>query len=317
MFKKATKEKAKLKLAIFGPSGSGKTFSSLAIAQGLGEKIALIDTENNTACKYSDIFDFDVCSTKDHSIDNVIRIINQAKDFDVLIIDSLSHTWYELLNEVNRIANTKFKGNTWAAWSEGTPKQKSFINALLNYPGHIIATMRVKTEWILDGKRPIRAGLDPEAGKGIEYEFDMLMEINQDHTVYISKDRTGKFQDKTMEKPGKKLGQELAKWLNSEKEPEKKETPGVIQPDEITDFKGIKEDNPKENEDNLDENNDHSTEYLQAYSIIKLSKNLDDLKAGWDLIKNNKEFDDFKNSNEFIKLINEKDKRKKELLHVA
>ena len=44
-FTKATKEQAKLRLAIFGPSGSGKTYSALRIATGMGGKIAFIDTE--------------------------------------------------------------------------------------------------------------------------------------------------------------------------------------------------------------------------------------------------------------------------------
>ena len=71
-FKKATKEKAKLRLAVFGVSGSGKTFSALRIAKGLGGKIAVIDTERNSACKYSDRFDFDVCDAKKPSIERIL-----------------------------------------------------------------------------------------------------------------------------------------------------------------------------------------------------------------------------------------------------
>ena len=63
-FKKATKKQAKLRLALFGVSGSGKTYSALRLAKGLGGSIAVIDTENHTACKYSDRFDFDVCECK-------------------------------------------------------------------------------------------------------------------------------------------------------------------------------------------------------------------------------------------------------------
>ena len=181
-FKKATKEKAKLRLAVFGVSGSGKTFSALRIAKGLGGKIAVIDTERNSACKYSDRFDFDVCDAKKPSIENLKMFIEEAKSYDVLIIDSMTHCWLELLQEVEKLAKTKFGGNTWSAWSEGTPKQMSLINALLDYPGHIIATMRVETNWTTvtneKGKVvPVRVGEAPKQGKGIEYEFDMLMQI--------------------------------------------------------------------------------------------------------------------------------------------
>ena len=44
-FKRATKAAAKLRLGLIGPAGSGKTYTALRIAQGLGGKIAVIDTE--------------------------------------------------------------------------------------------------------------------------------------------------------------------------------------------------------------------------------------------------------------------------------
>ena len=67
--------------------------------------------------------------------------------YDVLIIDCVSHAWQELLEEVDWLAYQKYRGKTFAAWKDGTPKQKRFINAILQYPGHVIVTMRSKTEW--------------------------------------------------------------------------------------------------------------------------------------------------------------------------
>ena len=49
MFQKAERKKARLRLALCGPAGSGKTYSALKIAQGLGGRIALIDTEGQMA----------------------------------------------------------------------------------------------------------------------------------------------------------------------------------------------------------------------------------------------------------------------------
>ena len=63
LFRKATREKVFLKLAVTGPSGSGKTYSALRLARGLvgpTGKIALIDTENGSASLYADRFQFDV-----------------------------------------------------------------------------------------------------------------------------------------------------------------------------------------------------------------------------------------------------------------
>lgn len=218
MFKKATKEKAKLRLALFGVSGGGKTYSALRMATGLGEKIALIDTEHGTASKYADRFNFDVCDLDNPTINNVLMTMKEARDYDVLIIDSLSHAWEELLDEVNRIAKAKFGGNTWSAWSEGTPKQKKLIEAILEFPGHIIVTMRAETNWTTTvndrGKVvPIRIGEAPRQGKNIEYEFDMLIQLSQDHSALVLKDRTGKFQDQCLQEIDEQFGKDLNDWL--------------------------------------------------------------------------------------------------------
>jgi hypothetical protein len=226
-FQRATKKQAKLRAALFGPSGAGKTFTALRMATGLGNKIAFIDTERGSASKYSDRFAFDVLELPTKDIDTYCEGIRAAAQagYDVLVIDSLSHAWQELLEEVDRLAKSKYKGNTWSAWSDGTPKQRQLIDAILDYPGHVIATMRSKTEWTTEqgsnGKStPRRVGLAPEQGKGIEYEFDLLIEISVEHVANVIKDRTGKYQDKTIDKPGEDFGRALAAWLSDGEAPQ-------------------------------------------------------------------------------------------------
>jgi len=229
-FQKAVKEQVKLRLAIYGPAGAGKTASALRIAHGIGGRIAFIDTENYSASRYADglnyaggfvPFSFDVVSLTKPTIEHYVEAIQSAENagYNILIIDSLSHGWQELLEEIDRIAKTKYRGNSWSAWSDGTPKQKSLIHSIQQAMMHIIATMRAKTEWETGkdektGKsKPVRIGLAPEQGKGIEYEFDMLMEINDSHYATIIKDRSGKFQDQEIYCPDEKFGKELAEWL--------------------------------------------------------------------------------------------------------
>lgn len=228
-FKKASKAKAKLRAAFFGASGAGKTYSSLCVAEGLcGDGgIAVIDTERGSASKYADRFSFDVLELEDKTIQDYTTAIGMAGDaaYTVLIIDSLSHAWQQLLEEVERLAKAKYRGNTWSAWSEGTPLQRRLVDAILDFPGHVIATMRSKTEWQTSsdagGKtRPVRVGLAPEQGKGIEYEFDLLLEISTEHIGNVIKDRSGRFQDKLIEKPGKDFGKSLAEWLSDGSEPQ-------------------------------------------------------------------------------------------------
>lgn len=222
-FQKAEKRKTKLRLAIYGPSGSGKTMTALRLAKGMGGAVALIDSERGSASKYADRFEFDVVNLTNKTIEGgyipTMNLAGVAK-YPVLIVDSLSHGWQELLEEVDLIAKTKFRGNTWSAWSEGTPKQRKMISAILEYPGHVICTMRSDTAWEQEkdnhGKiKPVKVGLKPQGGKGIEYEFDMLMEITVDHVATVTKDRTGKYQDKIIDKPGEALGKDLIDWLNT------------------------------------------------------------------------------------------------------
>jgi hypothetical protein len=140
--------------------------------------------------------------------------------YKVLVIDSMSHAWRELTEEVDRITQASYSKNSVLSWAKVSPKQKRLVEAILNYPGHIIATMRSKTEWVIgegkDGKTsPTKLGLAPEQGKGIEYEFDLLMELNQNHYALVTKDRTGKFQDMSIDRPGEDFGAALYDWLMS------------------------------------------------------------------------------------------------------
>jgi hypothetical protein len=232
MFKPASKEATKLRVAIFGPSGSGKTMTALRLAKGFGGKIALIDSERRSASKYANHpkhgLTFDVCDLEQgkQSINDYVHAINEAAKcgYEVLIIDSLSHAWQELVAEVELLSkNSRHKGNTWSAWSEGTPKQKALVNAILSYPGHVIATLRSKTAWVeaeKNGRKSMdRIGLAPEQGKGIEYEFDMLIEITTEHVATFAKDRSDTFQDQNFLNPGEELGRQMVQWLEQSPAP--------------------------------------------------------------------------------------------------
>lgn len=236
MFQEAKRHARKLRCAIYGLSGGGKTFTSLAIASGMGNKIALIDTERHSSELYSDKFKFDVANVEIPTVENMVQVIKEAANakYEVLIIDSLSHSWDELLAEVEKIANAQFRGNTWSAWQKGTPKQKQLIGSILDFPGHIIVTMRADTEWATErdqnGKnKPVKLGLKPNQRKGIEYEFDLVLNINQDHIATVEKARYEPFQDMIIEKPGKEFGKKLNEFLNGlepeEKKKKAKETP--------------------------------------------------------------------------------------------
>jgi hypothetical protein len=199
----------------------------------MGVPFAVIDTEARSASKYADRIPFDVDDLTQKSIDHYIASMNDCirAGYKVLVIDSLSHAWRELTEEVDRIAQSSASKNTFSAWGKAGPKQKRLVDAILNFPGHIITTMRSKTEWVVGENKygkvaPEKMGLAPEQGKGIEYEFDLLIEMNQRHEGIITKDRTGKFQDEVIDKPGEDFGIALYQWLNQgNSEPEPVEMP--------------------------------------------------------------------------------------------
>jgi hypothetical protein len=223
-FVEAERTQLYLRCALFGPSGSGKTMTALRMAKGIAEKMgvryAVIDTEARSASKYADRFKFVVNNLENKTVDGYITAMNEAYQagYKILVIDSLSHAWRELTEEVDRITQASTSKNSFLSWGKVSPKQKRLVEAVLNFPGHIIATMRSKTEWVVglgrNGKNvPEKLGLAPEQGKGIEYEFDLLVELNQEHQAVVTKDRTGKFQDEVKDKPGEDFGVALYDWL--------------------------------------------------------------------------------------------------------
>ncbi|MGL4982547.1 MAG: ATP-binding protein, partial [Treponemataceae bacterium] len=150
-FTNATRTNLYLRCAIYGPSGSGKTMTALRIAKGIAEKtggkFAVIDTEAGSASKYADRISFDVDNLSDKTIDAYLASMNDCAKggYKVLVIDSLSHAWRELTEEVDRISQSSTNRNSFSAWGKVSVKQKKFIDAILNFQGHVIATMRSKT----------------------------------------------------------------------------------------------------------------------------------------------------------------------------
>ena len=215
----------KLRLALMGPSGSGKTYTALRIASGIAKKILVIDSEAGSAWKAARTggFKFDMIRMKpdELSVADIVGAMAEASAYDAIVIDSLTHCWETLVAEVDKITDAKYKGNNWRAWSDdkGNPEQKRLIHAIIWAPQHVIATMRVKTDWQTQQNaktgrtEPVRIGLKPEQGKSIEYEFDMLMELNTDHVATVLKDRTGKYQDHIIKLPDEKFGAALGEWL--------------------------------------------------------------------------------------------------------
>ena len=226
-FRKAERKKAKLRLGIVGPAGSGKTYSSLLIAAGLGGRIALIDTENGSGDLYAgrkEIPEYDICPiSAPYTVPKYLEAIKEAENagYSVIIIDSLSHAWAGdggLLDQQGKIADSG-KGNSYTAWRQVTPLHNKLVESILQSPCHVIATMRAKTEYVLEtdskGKQvPKKVGLAPVQRDGMDYEFTTVFDIDLNHNVQVSKDRTAMF-DGMIFKPGTDTGNTLKAWLET------------------------------------------------------------------------------------------------------
>lgn len=225
-FQKATRKRAKARIGLVGTAGSGKTFSALKLAFGMGGKVAVIDTENGSADLYAELGEYDVAPiSPPFTVQKYLNLIKEAeKVYDIIIIDSLSHAWAGtggLLEEVDKRAGS---GNKFAAWRDITPMHNSLIDAILQSPAHIIATMRSKTEYVLEendkGKKvPRKVGMAPVQREGMDYEFTLVFDIDQSkHFAIASKDRTGLF-DGTCDKLDTSHGAKIKEWLDSGDEP--------------------------------------------------------------------------------------------------
>ena len=241
LFKKATKEKSKLRMAIIAPSGGGKTYTALAIATAMGKRIAVIDTERGSAAKYSKEFAFDVLELESFSPTNYIMSIKaaEAEGYDVLIIDSLSHAWNGkdgALEQVDKAKSRSQSGNSFTAWRDVTPLHNKMIDTIIGAKMHILATMRAKTEYVMEkdettGKvKPRKIGIAPVQRDGMEYEFDVVATMNMDNQLIVDKTRCSVLNGAVIAKPGAYLAKVLNDWLSDGVEPQPKPAPAAPAP---------------------------------------------------------------------------------------
>lgn len=239
--RKAERRKVKLKLKVSGPSGSGKTMGALKLAKGLvgdWSKIVLIDSENGSGELYSHLGEYSVLPiTSPFSPEKYIEAIKmcEAAGYECIIIDSASHEWDGKGGclEINeKLAKTTFKGNSWAAWSETTPRHQKFIDTMLQSPAHIIASFRSKTESVMsDDKKVKKMGMKDVGREGTDYEFTVSLDIDREtHLALVSKDRTNLFEGKDSFTIEEETGVLIKKWCELGLDVPKEATPSDTPP---------------------------------------------------------------------------------------
>lgn len=217
----AERKRVKLRLNISSPSGFGKTYSSLLLAYGITNdwsRIAVIDTENESASLYSHLGEFKSLPLEPpFSPDRYIHAIKACEEqADVIIIDSITHVWKGqggLLEYQNAL------GGKYQDWAKATPLYNAWLNAILRSKCHVITTCRKKQAFnmITEGNRTRveKAGLEDEIRDGFEYEVTVALEIiNDKHLARASKDRTGLFSGKPEFVITSDTGKLINNWCN-------------------------------------------------------------------------------------------------------
>lgn len=229
-FVKAVRSLRKLHAAIDGPSGSGKTFTGLRLAfalvkAGLGSRVAVIDTEHNSASLYAGEspdgvpWEFDTLNLKTFGPDKFAEAIKVAvkEGYDTILVDSLSHAW---VGEGGALDIVDQKGGKFQAWKDVTPLHRQMVDTIIRCPANVIVTMRSKTEHVMEkderGNTTIRkVGMAPVQRDGMEYEFDLYGSMDWSHQLKVTKSRCSLMQDTTGVKPGPMFWSPLFDWLKS------------------------------------------------------------------------------------------------------
>lgn len=223
-FRAAARHSIKARIALYGPSGSGKTYTALMLAEALaqGGKVALVDTENRSSERFADRVTFDVLPLDDYAPETYIEAILLAEraGYAAIVIDSLSHAWAGKGGLRERVdeAKKKYKGNSWSAWADLTPIQNRLVETIVGCRIHVLCTMRSKTAWDTtkdaNGQtKPVRIGLEPVQRAELEYEFDLVAQLDPEHNLIVEKARGFEELDgKVIARPGRELGEQIAAW---------------------------------------------------------------------------------------------------------
>jgi len=224
-FTKAVKRKEKLRMALDGPPGSGKTWTSLTLAQVLAAdvdgRIAVIDSERGSARKYASDFDFDHLELPDNSPHTYIGAIRAADEagYAAIIIDSLSHAWEGTLELKDNVTKRQ-RGDSFGAWREVTPVHNELVDTMLRVRAHLIVTMRTKMAHEIEtdertGKnKVVKLGLKPIQRDGVEYELDVVGDLDDENTLTISKSRCSALAGAVIRRPDEHLAKTLLGWLD-------------------------------------------------------------------------------------------------------
>jgi hypothetical protein len=219
----ATRKKVKIKMSISAPTGFGKTYSALLLAYGITNdwsKIAVIDSENESASLYSDLGKYyTVPMTPPYTVDKFCEAVDAcvAGGIEVIIVDSTYHYWHGkggLLEYNNSLGS-----NSFANWAKTTPMYAKWLDKILQTPVHFICTSRKKQSYEIvenNGKKTVeKKGMEDQIRDGFSYEMTISFVITTaGHLTEVDKDRTRLFVDKPEFVITSETGAKIKNWCD-------------------------------------------------------------------------------------------------------
>lgn len=235
----ATRKKVKIKIGISSPTGYGKTYSALLIAHGMTNdwsKIAVIDSENESASLYSDLGGYyTIPMAPPYTVDKFVQAVQACVKggIEVIIVDSTYHYWH---GPGGLLEHNQKLGGRYQDWAKTNPLYLRWLNAILQTPVHFICTSRKKQAYEMtkdsDGKVHVeKKGMEDQVRDGFDYEMTVAFTINNDqHMTSSAKDRTRMYSGRQDFVITEETGKEILKWCEMGIEPP---PPTVFTPTEV------------------------------------------------------------------------------------
>lgn len=227
----ATRAAIKARIALPGPSGAGKTYTGLTLgcrmAEVEGGRLAVIDTERGKSQMYKGVngWDFDIYTPQSFSPASLTETLGVVAGggWPVCLLDSWSHYWSGVDGMLEQVDRKGKGGNQFGGWKEMRPDERRMMDALVTAPFHLIVTLRVKTEYVVEDndkgkKAPRKVGLKPEQREGMDYEFDLIGDMDLDNTLSVSKSRIPPLSGASIPRPAPEFADTILDWLSDGEE---------------------------------------------------------------------------------------------------
>jgi len=181
-----------LKMGIYGDAKSGKTYTSSLVALGLHKAIkskkpiAFFDTETGSEYVLPTLYKpagVELLTTKSRAFSDLITVLREAQQVaDILIIDSVTHVWKEIMEAYKRKKGLDYV--EFQDWAVIKKEWSAFTDEYLNCKLHVIVCGRSQDTWDHEtndrGKKElIKTGTRMSTEKNLAYEPSLLVEMEK------------------------------------------------------------------------------------------------------------------------------------------